>query len=96
MKSARWALGLLLAAAVIGGGVLAGCFSSHEAATAAGGTCSIDLGEGVPGSTAIRTHIPAPQTAVSGPPRCSPRGTGLLRRSRRRESSPTTAPRTRS
>jgi plastocyanin len=53
MKSARWALGLLLAAAVIGGGVLAGCFSSHEAATAAGGTCSIDLGEGVPGSTVV-------------------------------------------
>jgi plastocyanin len=34
-------------------GALAGCFSEHEATTATEGVCSIDLGEGVPGSTIV-------------------------------------------
>jgi plastocyanin len=53
MRTARRVYALVSAAAVIGGGALAGCFSSHEAATATAGTCSIDLGEGVPGSTVV-------------------------------------------
>jgi plastocyanin len=53
MRSARCALALLSVTAVMCGGVLAGCFSSHEATTATGGTCSIELGEGVPGSTVV-------------------------------------------
>jgi len=53
MRSARWALALLLAAGAIGGGALAACFSSHEATTAVEGTCSINLSSGVPGSTVV-------------------------------------------
>jgi plastocyanin len=34
-------------------GVVAGCFSEHEASTSTGGVCSIDLGEGFPGSTVV-------------------------------------------
>ena len=34
-------------------GVVAGCFSEHEASTPTGGVCSIDLGEGFPGSTVV-------------------------------------------
>jgi plastocyanin len=34
-------------------GVVAGCFSEHEASTSTGGVCSADLGEGVPGSTLV-------------------------------------------
>jgi plastocyanin len=50
MRRARAAL---LAAVGLGLGLLAGCFSQHEATTAAGGVCSIELGEGVPGSTVV-------------------------------------------
>jgi len=34
-------------------GLLAGCFSEHQAPTAASGTCNVQLGEGVPGSTVV-------------------------------------------
>ena len=30
-----------------------GCFSEHQASTSTGGVCSIDLGEGFPGSTVV-------------------------------------------
>jgi plastocyanin len=43
----------LVATIALGMGILAGCFSQHEATTAAGGLCSIQLGEGVPGSTVV-------------------------------------------
>jgi len=45
------ALGAALALAA---GLLLGCFSKHEAATAPSeGVCSLPLGEGVPGSTLV-------------------------------------------
>jgi plastocyanin len=53
MRRARWTLGVLSAAVVLSAGAVAGCFSSREATTATAGTCSIDLGEGVPGSTVV-------------------------------------------
>ena len=34
-------------------GVLAGCFSKHEATSPSEGVCSFPLGEGVPGSTIV-------------------------------------------
>jgi plastocyanin len=35
-------------------GVVAGCFSEHQAPTStSGGVCSVDLGEGFPGSTVV-------------------------------------------
>jgi plastocyanin len=34
-------------------GILAGCFSEHEAPTTTEGTCSIELGEDIPGSTIV-------------------------------------------
>jgi plastocyanin len=64
VRSSRWVqlltdarigrreLAALSAVAVICGGAL-GCFSSHEATTATGGACSIELGEAVPGSTVV-------------------------------------------
>ena len=39
--------------AILGVAALGGCFSEHEPATSTGGTCSIDVGEGVPGSTIV-------------------------------------------
>jgi plastocyanin len=42
-----------LAAVVLGLGLSSGCFSEHEATEAVEGVCSIDVGEGVPGSTLI-------------------------------------------
>ena len=33
--------------------LLAGCFSEHEPTTSTGGLCSVELGEGVPGSTIV-------------------------------------------
>jgi plastocyanin len=53
MKAARWAAAALSVSVAIGGGALAACFSSHEAPTASSGTCNINLGEGVPGSTVV-------------------------------------------
>ena len=44
------ALGVTLSLAA---GALAGCFSKHEATAPAEGTCSLPLGEGVPGSTVV-------------------------------------------
>ena len=41
------------AAVVLALGLLAGCFSEHEAATAVSGTCNVQLGEGLPGSTVV-------------------------------------------
>jgi plastocyanin len=51
----RWspALVALVIITPLGLGVLAGCFSDHEATTAVEGQCSIQLGEGVPGSTVV-------------------------------------------
>jgi plastocyanin len=37
----------------VGAGALAGCFSEHEATAAVEGVCSVELGEGVPGSTLV-------------------------------------------
>ena len=50
-----WEAGLVALILALGAaaGVLEGCFSSHEATTATSGTCSIQLGEGVPGSTVV-------------------------------------------
>jgi plastocyanin len=42
-----------MAAVSLSVGILASCFSEHEATTSTGGTCSIDVGEGVPGSTIV-------------------------------------------
>lgn len=43
--------GLLATLALAGLG--AGCFSEHQPSTSTGGVCSIDLGEGFPGSTVV-------------------------------------------
>lgn len=48
----RKALVALIATLAIAG-VGAGCFSEHEASTSTGGVCSVDLGEGVQGSTLV-------------------------------------------
>jgi plastocyanin len=40
-------------AAGLTAGVLAGCFSQHEATAPSGGVCSFPLGEGVAGSTIV-------------------------------------------
>jgi plastocyanin len=44
------ALGLISVAIAV---LAAGCFSEHEAATSTEGVCSIDVREGVPGSTLV-------------------------------------------
>jgi plastocyanin len=49
----RPGLTALLVTIALAMGVLAGCFSEHEASTSTSGTCSIDVGEGVPGSTIV-------------------------------------------
>jgi plastocyanin len=53
-KNRLRAAGVLLAMVVLGGvGLLAGCFSEHEAATAVAGECTIELNEAFPGSTVV-------------------------------------------
>ena len=42
-----------LATGILGLVILAGCFSEHEATTAATGQCSIELNEAFPGSTVV-------------------------------------------
>lgn len=54
-RNSRWrqSLTALVAAGSLGVSILASCFSEHAATTDTGGTCSIDVGEGVPGSTIV-------------------------------------------
>jgi len=42
-----------LSAIIVVAALAAGCFSEHQASTSTSGACSIDLGEGVPGSTVV-------------------------------------------
>jgi plastocyanin len=46
-------LAALVLVICLGAAMLAGCFSQHEATAPTEGACSVNLGEGVPGSTVI-------------------------------------------
>ncbi len=53
MRSRARLLSVLVAVLALGTGALLGCFSKHEATAPTEGTCTLPLGEGVPGSTLI-------------------------------------------
>jgi len=49
----RGEVALGLTAIALGFGLVSGCFSQHEATQSIEGVCSIDVGEGVPGSALV-------------------------------------------
>jgi plastocyanin len=52
-RMTRRSVGALLLGICLSAGILAGCFSQHEATAPTEGACSVNVGEGIPGSTLI-------------------------------------------